>query len=127
MVFQDVAVPIHHFHNGRRFDELTAVGEDAVGLGHIVDGNAVGQAADGGCQVIVVLLACLYEGGNTTGLCGVQDFLHTHFIGQVNGGDVHGMNEGLFQCDLSAGGAAVVLRSPSAAVGLLFITYGVVG
>ena len=98
MVFQYIAVSIYHFHDGRRFDEFAAIGKDAVGLGHVVYGNAVGEAADGGCQVVIVSLSVLHQGGNTAGFRSVKNFLHAHFVGQVNGRNVHGVNQGFFQC-----------------------------
>ena len=127
MVFEDISIPVHHFEDGNRFYQLAVIGKYAVGFGHIVDGYAVGETADGSCQVVIGGFPVFDKGGNTAGFGQFQDFSHAHFIGQVDGGDVHGMNEGFFQGDFAAGSAAVVLRGPAAGISLLFIAYRIVG
>ena len=127
VVFQHIPISIDDFQDHHGFHQLAVVGKDAVGFGHVDHGNAIGEAADGGCQVVIGALAVFDEGGNTTSLCGVQDLAHAHLVGQINGGDIHGVHQGFFQGHLAAGCAAVVLWRPAAGVGLAFIADRVVG
>ena len=61
------------------------------------------------------------EGGNACVLCGFQDLGHAYAVGEVDGRDVHGIDQGLFEGDFAAAFAFIVLRCPATCIGLLFI------
>ena len=114
MIFQYVTVAILNLEDNSRLNQLTIIGEYAVCLCHIPQRYTLGQTANGGRQVVIAVLAGIHQTGNSALFGCLDDIGHAYLVGQVNGRNVHGLNQRFDHGDRAAGSMSVVLRRPSA-------------
>ena len=111
--FQYITVAVHNPNDRLRFYVHTAVGQHTVRRCHIERDDTLRQTAQGGGQVLIIVVAFEDEGADAHVFCVGEDIVHADFLRDFNGRHIDGIHQGMAQRHFTAECPAVVLRTPT--------------